>query len=84
MTLLYFTHPTAAAHDPGPGHPEAPIRMRAIEAAVAAADLPVGKRVDLHVAAQARLVQESAGQAVIEVMAVVRDLVGEVGDLRFE
>jgi acetoin utilization deacetylase AcuC-like enzyme len=40
LTLLFLTHPIAAAHDPGPGHPEAPIRIRAIEAAVAAADIP--------------------------------------------
>ena len=39
MTLLYLTHPVAAAHDPGPGHPEAPVRMCAIEAAVAAAGI---------------------------------------------
>jgi acetoin utilization deacetylase AcuC-like enzyme len=37
---LFFTHPIATAHDPGPGHPEAPVRMRAILDAVAAAAIP--------------------------------------------
>ena len=37
---LFLTHPIAAAHDPGPGHPEAPVRMRAIHDAVAAAEIP--------------------------------------------
>ncbi len=37
---LFLTHPVAQSHDPGPGHPEAPVRMRAILAAVAAADIP--------------------------------------------
>jgi acetoin utilization deacetylase AcuC-like enzyme len=40
LTLLFLTHPIAAAHDPGPGHPEAPVRMRAILDAVDAAAVP--------------------------------------------
>lgn len=30
MTTLLYTHPASLAHDPGPGHPESPARMRAI------------------------------------------------------
>ncbi|MFO1070077.1 MAG: histone deacetylase family protein [Geminicoccaceae bacterium] len=37
--VLLFSHPIAAAHDPGPGHPEAPIRLAAINAAIQAASL---------------------------------------------
>lgn len=33
-----FSHPACLAHDPGPGHPESAVRLRAIRAAVQAAD----------------------------------------------
>jgi acetoin utilization deacetylase AcuC-like enzyme len=33
MTSLLYTHPSSLEHDPGPGHPESPARIRAIEAA---------------------------------------------------
>jgi acetoin utilization deacetylase AcuC-like enzyme len=32
MTTLYCTHPSFLSHDTGPGHPESPLRLRAIEA----------------------------------------------------
>ena len=35
MTTLLYTHPASLEHDAGPGHPELPARMRAIEAAFA-------------------------------------------------
>lgn len=35
MTTLLFTHPACADHDPGPGHPENPVRLRAVEQALA-------------------------------------------------
>jgi len=31
MTTLHITHPAFLAHDTGPGHPERPDRMRAID-----------------------------------------------------
>ncbi|MEO1090689.1 MAG: histone deacetylase family protein [Pseudomonadota bacterium] len=34
MSLRFYTHPIALKHDPGPGHPEAPIRMQMILRAV--------------------------------------------------
>lgn len=40
MTVLFYTHPSGVAHDPGPGHPEAPVRLRAILDAVGAAAIP--------------------------------------------
>jgi acetoin utilization deacetylase AcuC-like enzyme len=30
MTTLLYTHPSSLQHDPGPGHPESPARIRAI------------------------------------------------------
>jgi len=30
MATLYYTHPAFLAHDTGPGHPESPLRLRAI------------------------------------------------------
>jgi acetoin utilization deacetylase AcuC-like enzyme len=32
MTTLLYMHPSSLEHDPGPGHPESPARMRAIMA----------------------------------------------------
>jgi acetoin utilization deacetylase AcuC-like enzyme len=32
MTTLLYMHPSSAGHDPGPGHPESPARIRAISA----------------------------------------------------
>src|SRR3712207_5332468 len=35
MTTLYLHHPSTLGHQPAPGHPERPDRIRAIERAVA-------------------------------------------------
>ncbi len=34
MTTLLYSHPSSAVHDPGPGHPELPARIRAILALI--------------------------------------------------
>ena len=34
MTTLLYTHPACIEHDPGPGHPETPDRLRAVLAAL--------------------------------------------------
>lgn len=34
MTVTIFTHPACLAHDMGPGHPERPDRLRAVQAAL--------------------------------------------------
>ncbi|MEZ5144459.1 MAG: histone deacetylase [Acidimicrobiales bacterium] len=39
MTVLFATHPRFAEHDTGPGHPERPARLRAVDEGVAAAGL---------------------------------------------
>lgn len=38
--LLFYTHPSGMAHDAGPGHPEAPVRLQAILRAVDEAAIP--------------------------------------------
>ena len=40
MSLLFFTHPSGLAHDAGPGHPEAPVRLKAVLRAVDEAAIP--------------------------------------------
>jgi acetoin utilization deacetylase AcuC-like enzyme len=40
MTLLFYTHPSALAHDTGPGHPENAGRLAAVLAAVDQAAIP--------------------------------------------
>lgn len=37
--ILVVTHPSSAEHDPGPGHPEAPRRLEAVQRAFEARDL---------------------------------------------
>jgi acetoin utilization deacetylase AcuC-like enzyme len=39
-SLLLYTHPSGMAHDPGPGHPEAPVRLKVIREALAKAAIP--------------------------------------------
>ena len=53
MTTLYFTHDSYLAHDMGPGHPESPARLRAIDAALADAD--IGRRLTRRTADAAPL-----------------------------
>ncbi|MEJ0068362.1 MAG: histone deacetylase family protein [Pseudomonadota bacterium] len=38
MTTLLFTHDACVEHDPGPGHPESPDRLRAVRARLGQAD----------------------------------------------
>jgi acetoin utilization deacetylase AcuC-like enzyme len=38
LTTALFTHPACIGHDPGPGHPESPARLKAVLAALEAAD----------------------------------------------
>jgi acetoin utilization deacetylase AcuC-like enzyme len=39
LGVLFYTHPVALQHEAGPGHPEAPIRLRTILRALEEADL---------------------------------------------
>jgi acetoin utilization deacetylase AcuC-like enzyme len=40
VPLLFYTHPVAQRHDPGPGHPEAAIRLKMILRALEEAAIP--------------------------------------------
>ena len=40
MTVMVFSHQSGVAHDPGPGHPEAPVRLRTLLAELERAALP--------------------------------------------
>jgi acetoin utilization deacetylase AcuC-like enzyme len=40
VSLLFYTHPVGQQHDPGPGHPEAPIRLKMILRALEEANIP--------------------------------------------
>jgi acetoin utilization deacetylase AcuC-like enzyme len=39
MTTFFYTHPACLEHEPGAGHPDAPVRLKAIVAEVERADL---------------------------------------------
>ena len=47
MTTALFTHPACELHDPGPGHPESPARLRAV---LAALEAPAFARLARHAA----------------------------------
>ena len=50
MSVLFYTHPVALRHDAGPGHPESPLRLQAILAAVEAAAIPGLERLEAPLA----------------------------------
>ena len=50
MSVLFYTHPVALRHDAGPGHPESPLRLQAILAAVDAAAIPGLERLEAPLA----------------------------------
>jgi acetoin utilization deacetylase AcuC-like enzyme len=52
MTTLLYTHPACLEHDPGPYHPEAPARLRAV---LAALDAPEFARIERREAPEAAL-----------------------------
>ncbi len=60
MTTLLITHPSFIAHDTGPGHPERPDRMRAIDKVLAHETFASLKRVEAPLRAD---VEEAIGLA---------------------
>ena len=50
VSVLFYTHPVALRHDAGPGHPESPLRLKAILAAVEAAAIPGLERLEAPLA----------------------------------
>jgi acetoin utilization deacetylase AcuC-like enzyme len=55
MTVALITHPACLAHDPGPGHPECPDRLRAVLAALDAPEFSALLRVAAPAASAAEL-----------------------------
>ena len=53
--IRLYSHQSGQLHEPGPGHPEAPIRLRTVEAALAAAALPFIERVEAPKASLAQI-----------------------------
>ena len=55
MTVALITHPDCLGHDPGPGHPECPARLRAVLAALDAPEFSALHRVEAPLADAAEL-----------------------------
>jgi len=71
MTTALFTHAACLAHDPGPGHPESPARLRAV---LAALDDPAFADLARHEAPRA----SEAQIARVHPPALIRHLLGAV------
>ncbi len=50
MSVLFYTHPVAMQHDAGPGHPESPLRIKAILKAVDEASIAGLERLEAPLA----------------------------------
>jgi acetoin utilization deacetylase AcuC-like enzyme len=55
MTVALITHPACLGHDPGPGHPECPDRLRAVLAALDGAEFAALLRAEAPIATAAEL-----------------------------
>jgi acetoin utilization deacetylase AcuC-like enzyme len=55
MTVLLYTHAACLAHDPGPGHPESPARLRAVLEALDADRFAALDRIEAPRATRAQL-----------------------------
>ena len=73
MTTLLFTHPACIDHDPGPGHPETPDRLRAVLAALGAGEFDALERRDAPLAATDQIERLHDGAYVAHVLGAVPD-----------
>jgi acetoin utilization deacetylase AcuC-like enzyme len=71
MATLLLTHPACLEHDPGAGHPECPDRLRAILAALAAADFGALERREARRATEEELTRVHPADYVRQVLAAV-------------
>ena len=71
MTTLLYSHPSSLKHDPGPGHPESPARIRAIEAAFAEDGLEGVLRREPARASREQLERVHAASFVEQILAAV-------------
>lgn len=73
MTTLLFSHPACIDHDPGPGHPEMPDRLRAVLAALGGSEFDALERRDAPLAETAQIVRLHDGTYVADVLGAVPD-----------
>ena len=69
MTVLLYTHAACLAHDPGPGHPESPARLRAVLEALDADRFAALDRIEAPRATRAQLERAHHAELVADVFA---------------
>ncbi|MGH8040953.1 MAG: histone deacetylase family protein [Rudaea sp.] len=69
MTTALYTHPACLAHDPGPGHPESPARLRTVLAALDEARFATLVRIPAPRATRAQLERVHASHLIDAVFA---------------
>jgi acetoin utilization deacetylase AcuC-like enzyme len=72
MTIL-LTHPDCVLHNPGPGHPERPERLKAVLAALDHPDFAALDRREAPLATEAQIAQVHGAAFVAELLAAVPD-----------
>jgi acetoin utilization deacetylase AcuC-like enzyme len=71
MPTAYFTHPVCLEHDPGPGHPESPARLVAVNEVLAKSEFDALRRVRAPEATREQLQRVHDGAYVASVLAAV-------------
>jgi len=70
MATALFTHPSGIAHDPGPGHPECPDRLRRVLAALGGPEFAALIRREAPPASEAQLLAAHPAHYVHQLLAV--------------
>ena len=73
MTILYYSDPASLRHDNGPGHPEAPARIEAVERMLASDPPPGLARRDAPEATRAQLERAHPARYVTRILEAVPD-----------
>lgn len=70
MSVVLFTHPDCAAHDPGTGHAECPARLHAVLAALDAPEFAALDRAEAPLATEAQLCLAHPAQYVDRILSI--------------